>query len=722
MANRDLELKIRALVEGAKDVDELKKGLKDLSGQRVGDNTRDMRRGFDKSQRSVDGLRNASRLATRALGALGLAFGAAQVAQFAQRTLEASENTVRLSDSLDAQVSTVEELTYTFQQFRLGQNDVADALATLSDRAEDAKSGTKSMIEDFGLLGISVEDLRNKDPGELFALFAEGVKNTEDPGKRLAGVVRTLGDDLGRKLLPLLLEGEDGLNQFADAGREAGAVMGDELRRQGAAANRELREIRTQISSEFARTVLENADAIEDLGGAVATLVGWLAKGAEHYVDFGKFIGEGIARLVVADTPLAKLDSAVDQIERIDGRLKAIRQQPGYENNQALTDLIDRLETRRAELQEVVESYEYLRDAGQGKSGATSPKPSRTSTDTGDAGDGTDDSDGEQKKIDAIIKKLQEQADTYGKTSEAVAIYRLEQMGATDAEIKQARAINEKIVTLNNAEEADKAAAKAAKERAEEVRKNAEADADLVAQMEEEIRLAGLSARARAEEIAVSQLSADATDKQREAVRRLAGELFTLKEKSEETTGEMSEFATQAARNMQTALADYLFDPFDEGLEGMARGFADTIRRMTAEAIAAQALQSFFSGIAGATTGGTSSFFATMAANVQHTGGMAGTGPTRQVSPFLFMGAPRYHKGGMAGLAPDEVPAILQRGEQVLSRSEVQQNRQQQQPAMSGGRLQVGLEDGLVARLIKSDEGQDALAEVVHRNPKRFGR
>jgi hypothetical protein len=38
---------------------------------------------------------------------------------------------------------------------------------------------------------------------------------------------------------------------------------------------------------------------------------------------------------------------------------------------------------------------------------------------------------------------------------------------------------------------------------------------------------------------------------------------------------------------------------------------------------------------------------------------------------MAFAGAPRLHAGGMVGLRPDEVPAILQRGERVLSRREV---------------------------------------------------
>ena len=43
------------------------------------------------------------------------------------------------------------------------------------------------------------------------------------------------------------------------------------------------------------------------------------------------------------------------------------------------------------------------------------------------------------------------------------------------------------------------------------------------------------------------------------------------------------------------------------------------------------------------------------------------------VSAMAFAGAPRMHSGGWAGLRPDEVPAILQKGERVLNRREATQ-------------------------------------------------
>ena len=48
------------------------------------------------------------------------------------------------------------------------------------------------------------------------------------------------------------------------------------------------------------------------------------------------------------------------------------------------------------------------------------------------------------------------------------------------------------------------------------------------------------------------------------------------------------------------------------------------------------------------------------------------SGPSRMVPAMAFAAAPRMHSGGAVGLRHDEVPAILQRGERVLSRREAQ--------------------------------------------------
>jgi hypothetical protein len=61
----------------------------------------------------------------------------------------------------------------------------------------------------------------------------------------------------------------------------------------------------------------------------------------------------------------------------------------------------------------------------------------------------------------------------------------------------------------------------------------------------------------------------------------------------------MLNFAQQAASSIQTAFADFLFDPFQNGLRGMVKGFIDAIRRMIAELMASYLLRQFFQYMSG---------------------------------------------------------------------------------------------------------------------------
>ncbi len=112
--------------------------------------------------------------------------------------------------------------------------------------------------------------------------------------------------------------------------------------------------------------------------------------------------------------------------------------------------------------------------------------------------------------------------------------------------------------------------------------------------------------------------------------------------------------------------------------QAMAQWAAEALRHM-AKVIIQQlislaiqkALQSYFGG------GGsdiqmpdTSSFG--QYASLFHTGGVVGRGKAggKRVNPLVFEGAVRYHSGGIAGLAPNEVPAVLQKGEEVITKND----------------------------------------------------
>lgn len=111
--------------------------------------------------------------------------------------------------------------------------------------------------------------------------------------------------------------------------------------------------------------------------------------------------------------------------------------------------------------------------------------------------------------------------------------------------------------------------------------------------------------------------------------------------------------------------------------------FRDLVTSMIAD-LAKLAARTFILGpIANALSGalgGAGGIFA----NILHAGGMVGSkGPGRMVPALAFANAPRMHAGGWAGIKPDEVPAILQKGERVLSRREAAGYGQSSAPAVN---------------------------------------
>jgi hypothetical protein len=98
--------------------------------------------------------------------------------------------------------------------------------------------------------------------------------------------------------------------------------------------------------------------------------------------------------------------------------------------------------------------------------------------------------------------------------------------------------------------------------------------------------------------------SADKTARMREELDKILPEIAVTGKREavpefKKATDQMQEFAKQAAASIQSSFADFLFDPFENGLRGMLSGFLNVIRRMIAEVAASAILNSIFGGYRG---------------------------------------------------------------------------------------------------------------------------
>ncbi|UOL48377.1 tail tape measure protein [Pseudomonas phage Almagne] len=90
---------------------------------------------------------------------------------------------------------------------------------------------------------------------------------------------------------------------------------------------------------------------------------------------------------------------------------------------------------------------------------------------------------------------------------------------------------------------------------------------------------------------------------QKDMVNQVTAEYDKQQEAQKTTFLDLDELGKQAARNVQDAMADFLFDPFSQGLDGMLIGFLKVVQRMAAEAAAAQLASKLF----GSSSGGSGS-------------------------------------------------------------------------------------------------------------------
>ena len=166
---------------------------------------------------------------------------------------------------------------------------------------------------------------------------------------------------------------------------------------------------------------------------------------------------------------------------------------------------------------------------------------------------------------------------------------------------------------------------------------------------------------------------------------------------------------SDSSKNAGDALKDFV--------KGFVRGMAEIAARALATYLVLQLLDAVYPGLGKATA-------AMMGVSYKHTGGIVGGGGRRgMVSPLLFGAAPRYHQGGIAGLAPNEVPTILERGEEVLTRDDP---RHRYNGGGQGGQVVVkqpilALGDRAFADALSSSAGvQEVIVSIVEQNWARL--
>lgn len=177
---------------------------------------------FGKSMESI-GKKLSTNLSLP-IAAAGAALGLA-----INKTSEYGDELVNMANRTGASFKQLQELKFQATQVGVSFEGVEGALIKLSKSMGDAMGGSKEASAAFGLLGVSLTDSNGnaKTSSDVFTEVVDRLSRVGDETTRNA-----LGMDIFGKgfaeIIPIVNEGKDGLNKYADEAARAGLIMSDD--------------------------------------------------------------------------------------------------------------------------------------------------------------------------------------------------------------------------------------------------------------------------------------------------------------------------------------------------------------------------------------------------------------------------------------------------------------------------------------------------------------
>jgi tape measure domain-containing protein len=552
---------------------------------------------------------------------------------------------------------------------------------------------------------LTAEDLLPKLANELKNTFGPAAQSAANGAQasfnRFNNALLELNASFGEAILPSITEGTQLITMgLRDLGKESENLEGDDSLQNWADDAVALFALVADTARSSAFTIQQGFGSLgEALGAGAATL------GAVFEGEFGRI--DDIADSFFEDQKKRADEFAAFNTKLFQGRLDQIRKE-------------------REEREKNKPGEDAPASGGGKKGGATITKDQIKAADEA------------RKKVEeareslaGMSEKLRQQAETFGFTEAQVLKYRLS-VGDLAEAVRQAgpegQALADAILRQAHALELADAAGESAEEqqeRNERMKEAAERIRDMLDPLSE--------FKDRLQEIRDLReggfLNADEADAAEQEAQEA---LDKAKQEADGTLIDIEAMAKRAAENMQDAFADFLFDPFQDGMDGMLRSFVQTIHKMASEALAAQIFKKLMGdegtgdgGLIKAGIGALGSFFGggfnpNTLPPTMHSGGVVGSVPgNRSIPAMAFLGAPRLHSGGALGLRPDEVPTILQKGEGVLSRQMMKNMAAAERSGGEGGggtRVVLVDDRGNIGDYMSSAEGEKVLVQTIRRN------
>jgi hypothetical protein len=552
---------------------------------KIGSDSKQAEDSVGRVNAALKGLESSSQKLNGMLSGMGVALSVSGFAAFVKSGIDAAD---ALNDLADRSGIAIEKLAGLEYAVKIGDTSMESFISASNKLSINISKNA----EDFAKLGITAND-----PVEAFKQLADVFSSIEDPQQRAAVGAAALGKSYA-EMAPLLMMGAEGIQELINKGQEHNPVTAEQARLAGE-LNDKIGELQNRFQS---FSIVIAGPVIEALNG-FAQGIAFANEQMDGFDPLGWLDAGGYG----ASGKAGQLQYINEQIDQTGKSLKAL------ENQGPAGQFVDMLfgsdyEDQAAKLAKLTAQRDKL--MAPPPAATTTNAPSTAALDNFIKKSG--DAETASKKLSAahsaaastesaradsiksIVDNLQFEISLTGQSADVQNQLREIRTATSKATADEAIAIEALIKTKYELVEADqilaegeKLAAKQRTDSADEYNRLTQLfsgeNQAMYGQFDEAFKAKGLGI------IDDQQLS--------KSLENISQGFDVITGKAQESTDQMSEFTVQAARNMQTAFADFLFDPFTQGADGMLESFGNVLRRMAAEAASAQIMDGLFGAV-----------------------------------------------------------------------------------------------------------------------------
>ncbi len=222
-------------------------------------------------QDQLDGLFGKVKMLAGALvGGLGIKSVTVDFADWA-------EESGRTAESLGTSVEFLTGMQHALETVGIAGDETNQVIADISERMFDASEGSKALRDDFGLIGITGEQLKKaakEGPEAQIMLLADAFKEAGAGAKATFVAMSGIEGTMGRKMLPLLQQGSAGLKKLFKDAERLGVVLDKKAVAEAKRFNKQMRMLKARSRGARNAIAMKLLPAVNDMIAAFGVWVG----------------------------------------------------------------------------------------------------------------------------------------------------------------------------------------------------------------------------------------------------------------------------------------------------------------------------------------------------------------------------------------------------------------------------------------------------------------